>query len=377
MIFQNVEKAAEEDIAQARTLLLNTLNTAAKNKSNLVSLKDIHAMIQAPPLVSTEPSRVGSVKKISVSAGAAAMRDSERCQALADQWIAKLNSSLHDLFEGSMMFAGATVNATLQALNATVVAVTQEQAAVHQAELERVLKGSPVLLQATAEQCRQRMLHLLLPIHRNILQSMLQGSMESFDKRAARLSGVTKLPRLLRLLSAATNQGFALSLDKVRQDFLNMLTLNPAEGLLRSSRTSGGDSGTSGVTNKAAVVSSWKPCFDAGLERRRLQEYTKSRSSERINSLFLSGSYNPYVRDSPLPPIHLNLNYLIDPTAAKLGWEYRSLYDEHKEGPCENRADPLIFPGVAAIPFDPNSHPVPTEKGTSWVTLVRDFFTKE
>ena len=101
------------------------------------------------------------------------------------------------------------------------------------------------------------------------------------------------------------------------------------------------------------------------------------RSEERVNTLFLGGSYNPYIRDSPFPPTHINLNYLIDPKSISMNSEYSQLYDEHKEGPCETRADPLIVPGVARFPFDPNQNPISTETTEPWWKLIKDFIFDE
>jgi hypothetical protein len=130
---------------------------------------------------------------------------------------------------------------------------------------------------------------------------------------------------------------------------------------------------------KARFGSSQRPPqFSAEFERRCLEEALRQRSAETLHSLTLSGAYNPYVRETELPPFHINVNYLVDPKALLVGQEYRTLYDEHREGPCESRADPLVFPGIATIPFDPNQHPVSTEKVNSWVDVVKDFFsTKE
>lgn len=367
MTFQHVASGDEQGISQAKDSITSILTAAAKDVQNLVSVKELRLLLADSALVGSQTSRGSGDKVRKTETSPNMLRDRESAELLVNDFIDKVNVSIHDLFESGLVSVGATVNTTMQALNATLVEVSETHTATHSPALSR-LQDSPVLQDASMR-CRQRLLHMLLQVHRSILQSMLQGSMEAFDKRAARLTGVTKLPKLMRLLSAATVQGFSQSADKVQQEFLCMLSMSPEEGLLRSA-------GANGVEVKRAVKS-WKACFNAGLERRRLQEYTKQHSVDRVNTLFLAGTYNPYVRDSPLPPIHLNLNYLVDPIATKLAWEYRNLYDEHKEGPCEKRADPLIFPGVAAIPFDPNSHPVPSEKGVRWFTVVKDFFTKD
>ena len=66
---------------------------------------------------------------------------------------------------------------------------------------------------------------------------------------------------------------------------------------------------------------------------------------DRIDSLFLQGVYNPYIRRYPFPPLHVNLNYLVDPRSIAFGLDYNHLYDAHYDGPAERRADPLLIPG--------------------------------
>ena len=38
-----------------------------------------------------------------------------------------------------------------------------------------------------------------------------------------------------------------------------------------------------------------------------------------VRFLFLSGAYNPYVRDMPIPPTKLSFNYLLDPAGLSYG----------------------------------------------------------
>ena len=52
---------------------------------------------------------------------------------------------------------------------------------------------------------------------------------------------------------------------------------------------------------------------------------------------------------------------------------YDVLYDEQTDGLAERRAYPLILPGMAEIPFDPNDHPVPKDT-TPWWQVIVDFY---
>jgi hypothetical protein len=104
----------------------------------------------------------------------------------------------------------------------------------------------------------------------------------------------------------------------------------------------------------------------------QLQTELKERCIDRERTLFLQGSYNPYIRDFPWAPTHININYLVDPRAVALGMEYNKLYDEHVEGHA-NRADSLWIQGVTKVAFDPNDHPIPKEN-KSWLQVLKEFY---
>lgn len=58
-------------------------------------------------------------------------------------------------------------------------------------------------------------------------------------------------------------------------------------------------------------------------------------TSVSVRFLFLSGAFNPYVRDMPIPPTKLSFNYLLDPVGLLYG---RYLADLHYHATC-NRHD--------------------------------------
>jgi len=95
----------------------------------------------------------------------------------------------------------------------------------------------------------------------------------------------------------------------------------------------------------------------------------------------LNGKYNPFIRDPhwPLPPIKLSLAYLFDPRDFAFGTPEREnakLWDDHKIGYAPKRADALVFPNVAQVPFDPNYQPKMGEEyqdTTPWWKKVKSF----
>lgn len=101
-------------------------------------------------------------------------------------------------------------------------------------------------------------------------------------------------------------------------------------------------------------------------------------------ALQLSGSVNPYLRTWPFPPLHINVNYLVDPRAYALSREFDPLYDEHKEGAfAPGRAEPIVVPGIPATPFDPNerarplSSTPPVAPWQKFQTAVKDLFSDD
>ena len=114
--------------------------------------------------------------------------------------------------------------------------------------------------------------------------------------------------------------------------------------------------------------------FSADYEYKALQEYLEKSCVDAVNQRFLSGEYNPFIRTYPFPPVHINLNYLIDPRAVAFGRVYDKLYDEHTEGAALNRAEGLVIPGVSQVVFHPNRHPIAKDDVPWWKTVVDFYF---
>lgn len=106
---------------------------------------------------------------------------------------------------------------------------------------------------------------------------------------------------------------------------------------------------------------------ESDIIRQQLQDI----ANEYTNKLFLEGLFNPFIRTHSFPPTHININYLLNPGAISNFVEFSGLYDEHKEGFAYGRADPLRFPGVTLVPFDPNELPTPTAKPMTFGSVLK------
>lgn len=298
----------------------------------------------------------------------------EAARGMPEALVERLNASLSAFITSGLIAQGATVYNTMTALRAVVQEVIDE----HRYQYADVLVqyGNATSVQDALRRTAWGATETLLPIYRTLTQSLVQGSLSTFDRQAARLTPARRLPEQLRILCDAVLRGFTQSADKVREEFERMIAAisqaSPLSAQVEPARSKwmvGRLLPRPPVGGQPTV-----PQLSVGFELQCLREFLRQRSEDTKTAMFLRGEYNPYVRETPLPPIHLNVNYLVDPRAVLAGREVRRLYDEHRDGPCLNRADPMYFPGVAAVPFDPNQHPVSTEKGKHWIDVLKDFF---
>ncbi len=105
----------------------------------------------------------------------------------------------------------------------------------------------------------------------------------------------------------------------------------------------------------------------------QLEEELTLIQGETICKTTLAGQHNSYIRTSRFPPCHVNFNYLLDPSLLSRDYgEIKQYYDEHKDGYVPSRADSMIFPGIASVPFVPTAVPAAkddNEKLTFWEKL--------
>ncbi|KAJ1439396.1 hypothetical protein B484DRAFT_415865 [Ochromonadaceae sp. CCMP2298] len=357
--------AYEVEVSQVRSLL--------DAPTRLSSVKDLRQRLQGLGAVGTS----APATEVSELEAAAA------CRGLSESFAIELESSLQRLLGRGLLPAGSTLNSTVQGLRATLEEAVGRH---HAAYKEQFLKHKDSqAMRAAAYRARLELSLRLLPVYRTITESMLQGSIDAYEKRLVKIPPVPRVHQLLAMLAEGTVGGFEENLELIRSEFLEMVGLRPAEGLLSNEHSPASCAWIPANAHRAGIAASlstharknerwWAPQYAFELEKRRLHHHVTTRGAERVNALFLAGTYNPYIRDSPFPPTHINLNYLVDPSAVAANRAYKQLYDEHKEGPCDGRAEPLVIPGVAAIPFDPNQHPSGTEKSESLLSMVKDYF---
>ncbi len=108
-----------------------------------------------------------------------------------------------------------------------------------------------------------------------------------------------------------------------------------------------------------------RAAFDVRVCLKELDTSMSTALTEATVQLQLDGRYNPYLRISALPPLHVGLHCALDTTSI---FDYSELvarlqYDPHpsREGRYVNRAHSMRLKSMTSVPFHPNIHPSPTE----------------
>lgn len=107
----------------------------------------------------------------------------------------------------------------------------------------------------------------------------------------------------------------------------------------------------------------------------RLQQELRDIEERTASEAVVQGRHNAYVRTARYPPCHININYLLDP-AMLFPNALDRLYDEQHSNIALSRADSMIFPGIARVPFDPTAIPKGKDDPdrSSWYHRLQDIF---
>ena len=191
-----------------------------------------------------------------------------------------------------------------------------------------------------------------------LLDSIIADSLASFEGMAKKIQPNSRLTNSLKDKAKLVIENAIAACNRLQRDFVAIVSQS-GDGFFQDKKV-------------AAKFNKRETNFAFGNALMQLQTELKERCIDRERTLFLQGSYNPYIRDVPWAPTHININYLVDPRAVALGMEYNKLYDEHVDGPA-NRADSLWIQGVTKVAFDPNDHPIPKEN-KSWLQVLKEFY---
>ena len=198
-------------------------------------------------------------------------------------------------------------------------------------------------------------------IYRDTIESLVSKTLENFDIAVKKIKPNSSLVHSLKKQVVISANDFISKATTLQKGFKSILTKNSV-GIFSSQ-----------AGRNKQFMSSIDAQFSNNYYRNKLLKMLFDACKEREESLFVQGVYNPYIRSMPFPPTKINLNYLVDPRTALFGLSYKKLYDEHKDGATIDRADQLLVPGVAKMPFDPNEHATPKDS-KPWYSIIKDLW---
>ena len=210
--------------------------------------------------------------------------------------------------------------------------------------------------------CRMGLQSLIVDSYRNLLSSALSVAKSDFNNGMRRLGPGAGLVKVLSELSAKNVAEFEKTAKATQETVLETFNGWQKDSPLLGAKLLKG-------TNIASLLG-------YRTEAKNFAKYCAKRSKDHVDTLFLQGVYNPFVRTASYPPTHLNLNYLIDPRSIGFEIEHRSHYDTHDDCITPNRGDALYLPNTARIPFDPNTLPK-GKTDSSWWQQLKDFYLED
>lgn len=211
---------------------------------------------------------------------------------------------------------------------------------------------------------RYRVWSAVYPIYRKNVDSLYADAFMQFDRESKKVPANSMLSKNLKKKAAECVHVFAEDAKVLRKDFAAALSG------IDSVYSGGGGGGGSGK-----IPSTQWNSMGFTTDTARLSKELVMKAADKVQTLWLQGLYNPYIRDAPWAPTHINFNYLIDPKAIVFDSQYDQLYDAEEEKIVTNRADGIALPGLAKVVFDPNRHPVPLNEKPWWVTLKEFYFS--
>jgi len=293
----------------------------------------------------------------------------EACNHLVESYLSDLTMKLRNIGNdgggGSGGNTGTSTVMTIESLTEVVSAALEEN---YKSFVDVFAEyGTSRAIKGAANRARIGTLTALNPLFKNMLNSCISTAVETFELAMRKIPPNSLFIKGMKNLADNTQRACenqVASLQKEFRDLLTKTTHGSTGGGLFSSSLSSSKLSSESVDSALVAVGALK----------RLNEILSNLCLERERSLFVQGIYNPYIRTYPFPPLHVNLNYLLNPRAAVYSISYNKLYDEHKDGLAINRADSLHIPGVTQIPFDPNQQPVPKEN-KPWYKVLIDIYS--
>lgn len=199
--------------------------------------------------------------------------------------------------------------------------------------------GYPLVL--ASYRTRTALVQFLSRVYLAALDQLRQSALDAFEQSSRRVPTDAKYPRKLRKRAQIVLDLFRSSSDSLTKSMRSMVQRTTAGSGLFSRSLYG-----QLKAQRIYPADLLEQKFTAAHTGQALQKQLAELCTEKVQGGFVSGRYNPYVRDLPFPPLRFSFNYLVSPQSLFYGLSYDKLYDEHKEGLAPNRAAPLLISGM-------------------------------
>lgn len=190
-------------LTEVKDLIQSSILSAKKEK-----LKDITDRIDALKVVSSSM-KINNIVSDSI----------QILQTLTEDFNDNVEASIKKMISETMASTGATVNTTIDVLHHII----EDQIAKHYEKHNEIfaLHKNSDAIKAASYRSRLELSNALLPIYRSLIDSILQGSQEAFDKRMTRLPAVKRLPIMLKTLSENSLKSFLQNIISIRSGTIN------------------------------------------------------------------------------------------------------------------------------------------------------------
>jgi hypothetical protein len=230
--------------------------------------------------------REKSYSSLATFAGDATLIEATAAAALlglTDEFVRDVRTSVSSL--------GSTV--TVEGVASAVRGTVENFERNHQTVID-TYSGTEAL-RAADYYARSQLTRSLEPVYKQLLDSIVTEGLASFESLARKVPPDSRLESALQLEARSVVENVQKSCKKLQHDFTSIVSkLNLGFSRDKRVATKFNRSGNSFAFSSV-----------------QLESDLNERIADRVRMLFLQGAFNPYVRDLPWAPTHININYLV------------------------------------------------------------------
>ena len=319
---------------------------------------------QVQSLIGSEKHIIPSISKTSTKKNTLhEARLTQTCSPVVDTFLGQLNGDAVGAGGGTQALTSGKFpgfEASLEEMKAIVEeALIDLTETAHIEELEKIDNVGSSAYKLAVERGQLGLAATLKAFHRSCMNRGLSATKDAFDQKLRRVGAGRNFAKALKELAKKHVSEFVTSCNDFEMGLCKCYTEALTSPLLSHKNIK--------KVNLKSQLGSIKLEIDA------LNTYCIKALKGRMDSLFLQGTYNPFIRLAKYPPLHVNLNYLVDPRGIGFNIDHSRYYDAHFDGIAADRADLLHAPNSATIPFNP--HSLASQMGEpTWWERLRDYY---